>query len=153
MFQTDAQWECAEHINVLRELLQQPGLRRYPIVELEKNSSTICLDVIFKEEAAKGNTWTRYICSSLSIAIDVLTKHKFSATRLHIQICDLETRDYSIHPIIEIVMAADEQCDPVVLYRRRNGELYADGSNTIYNNEGLRIFVLWSSSEAQRLES
>lgn len=147
MFQTDEQWEEVRYTPSLRELLQQPGLRRYPIIELTTDASIFFLDAMSEVEAPEAVAWSRYICATLATVVELLGRNPRADVRLHVHTFNKRSQEYATHRVTEILLTLDEQNNHLLLYRRDDDQLCVDGTDNLYEISETRTSTLWTANK------
>lgn len=143
MFQTNVQWEELANIEFFRSLLQEPGLRRYSMVELSVNCPIFNLDMYMKGELMASGVYSRFQVLDLSVAVRALLENDCARASVSIQLRDNEKKSYVVYRITEIHEGIDENAKRILLYRRDNGQLYIDGIDAV-RYTGTPQALLWA---------
>lgn len=125
MFHTEAAWEEAFESEVLRSLLSQPGLRRYPLVELSTNVRIFHVDILFSGEGGDLGLWNRFICANQITLIELIEQNEFLDMSISVQTPRTGGKQYSIALVTEIVEALGSCGDKFYLFKCADGSTFS----------------------------
>jgi hypothetical protein len=148
MFHVDSSWEKTSGSHVIRQILGQPGLLRFPMVELPVNIRTFHVDVHFKEGIGTADLfWQRYLCSDLISAINLLNKFSYSTTRLSCQSQHSYDKPYQIEIVNEVIRVGE--LNGAISYQciLANGDTVGDNYSSSLNKEDVTVETVWTYCE------
>lgn len=148
MFHLDSSWEITSGSDIVRQILGQPGLLRFSMVELPVNTRTFHVDVHFKEGIdAVELFWQRYLCSDLISAVNLLNKFSYLTTRLSCQSQHSYDKPYQIEIVNEVIRVSE--LNGAISYQciLANGDTIEDNFSSSSNKEELTVETVWSYCE------
>lgn len=101
MLHTDELWEEIEGTTVLRDLTNQPGLRRYVCVEIPLNVQLFHLDICSRSRHEEK--WSRFIFDDIRYVIPFLQANEAENVRLSVQSRRLNGGSYKILEVRKVI--------------------------------------------------
>jgi len=101
MLHTDEFWEVVEGTAVLRETMDQPGLRQFTCFEIPLNTQLFHLDI--KSRFRNQEKWSRFIFDDIREILPLLKGNKNQSVRLSLQTRRQDNAGYNILRIDKIL--------------------------------------------------
>jgi hypothetical protein len=144
VFQVDDSWESKRGEKIFRLLLQRPGLRQYPIVEVPIESSVLHITILSSGNEPQTPKWSRYLCTSLAVTLDLVTQKNVSFSSIYAQInIPTSSPDLKLLQVRKIWEGIDEEGFSVLFYQCIDNEIFSDGLAELPRMNSDTLKPLW----------
>jgi hypothetical protein len=107
VFHVDESWEHTSERDVFRKFLGQPGLLRFPVVEVPINMRVLHIQILLEQQATRESYWRRFMCTSLMDALELFKAFEDSSATMSCQSQHSDGESYVIEDISEILRTTD----------------------------------------------
>ena len=144
MFHVNASWENHSDRDAIRALMKQPGLLRFPIVELPLNIQLFHVALPFQRHEQPGY-WRRYICWNLSNAVQLLKGDESGNAKLT---CQSPRKDsgYDLREVSEVGLVIDAEGLEVYFCRFFDGSAVVDNLQVAPPRIPVGAQIIWSAT-------
>ena len=144
MFHVDASWENLSDRDAIRTLMKQPGLLRFPIVELPLNIQTFHVALPL-QRYGQPEYWRRYLCWNLSSAVQLLTGNERRNAKITCQ-SPRQNSGYDLREVSEVGLMIDAEGLEVYFCRFFDGSAVVDNLQVAPPRIPVGAQIIWSAT-------
>lgn len=145
MFHAYQSSEDVDQITVLRALFNQPGLHRYPFVEIPLNTYLFHLDVAPVDDESR---WQRFIFDQPENIFEFLAVEGISEFLIHIQTRRTNDVNYQLKRVVEISEGYALNGEAVYVFLCADNSVEISGFSNVSQSDIVKMSRLWKESRA-----
>lgn len=146
MFHVDELWEHTSERDVWRNFLGQPGLLRFPVVEVPINMRVLHIQILVEQQAMHESYWRRFMCTSFMDALELFKAFENSGATMSCQSQHSDGESYVIEDISEILRITDSAGVVNHYCVLDGGRTLPDGLQGNLQNSRVKTEVVWRAT-------
>lgn len=116
MFLIDKQWRSTGRLDILTSLLRFGEFELHEVVELFSDIELYHVNLLLAGEDQDIGIWTRFICSSRKVVVDLIDQNEFAGAEIWLQTRRGSTAEYSIVSVNYVIETMQTENDPSYLF-------------------------------------